>query len=239
MIAFYQLLYLCALNFRVMKSRLFFLVITTCFLSVVYGQAYESTIEYDKKKQNAYTIEYPYSAEALENAIVSKIEKMGYKGKEEKGLFNKDKGFIVFKSAYITDISDNAMDYIVKVEQKSRKDKNTSVLYMIVNKDGDDASKTFEASDVRKVKSFLENLQPDVEAANLELQIKDQEDMVAKAEKKLKNLKDDQESMEKKIKGLQDDLKKNAKDQDDAQKDIENQRAALEGLKAKRKKTDQ
>ena len=45
--------------------------------------------------------------------------------------------------------------------------------------------------------------------------------------------------MEKKIKGLQDDLKKNAKDQDDAQKDIENQRAALEGLKAKRKTTDQ
>ncbi len=57
----------------------------------------------------------------------------------------------------------------------------------------------------------MNNLQPDVEASNLELQIKDQEDVVAKAEKKLKNLKDDQESMEKKIKDLQDDLKKNTK----------------------------
>ncbi|HVT84059.1 MAG TPA: hypothetical protein VHD35_02610 [Chitinophagaceae bacterium] len=222
-----------------MKRRLLFLVITTCFFSVVYGQAYESTIEYDKKKQNAYTIEYPYTAEALENAIVSKIEKMGYKGKEEKGLFNRDKGFIVFKSAHITDISDNALDYIIKVEQKNRKDKNIAILYMIVNKDGDDASKTFEASDIRNVKNFLENLQPDVEAANLELQIKAQEDVVAKAEKKLKNLKDDQESMEKKIKELQDDLKKNAKDQDNAQKDIDNQKAALETLKAKRKTNDQ
>src|SRR5574338_604579 len=74
------------LKFWVMKKRLLFLIMTSCFLSVTYGQAYESTIEYNKKKQNAYAIEYPYPAEALENAIVSKIEKMGYKGKEEKGL---------------------------------------------------------------------------------------------------------------------------------------------------------
>lgn len=222
-----------------MIRGLLFLVVTTCFLSVVYSQAYESTIEYDKKKQNAYTIDYPYPAEALENAIVSKIEKMGAKGKTEKGLFNRDKGFIVFKSARISDISDNAMDYIIKVEQKSRKDKDASVLYMLVNKEGEDASKTFESSDVSRVKNFLESLQPDVEAANLELQIKAQGDVVAKAEKKLKNLKDDQGSMEKKIKNLQDDLKKNAKNQEDAQKDIENQKVLLENLKGKRKSNDQ
>lgn len=218
-----------------MKRGIFLLMITACFFSVVYGQAYESTIDYNKKKQNAYTIDYPYSSEALENAIVAKIENMGYKGKTEKGLFNRDKGFIVFKSAYINDISDKAMDYIVKVEQKSRKDKNSSTLYMIVNKDGMDASPSFDSDEVKKVKSFLENLQPDVEAANLELQINDQADVVAKAEKKLKNLKDDQASMEKKIKNLQDDLQKNAKDQEAAQKDIETQKVSLDGLKGKRK----
>lgn len=212
------------------------MLLMATFVGVVsYSQAYESSIEYNKKKQNAYTIDYSYPAEALENAIVSKIEGMGYKGKTEKGLFNKDKGFIVFKSAFINDISDQAMDYIVKVEQKSRKDKNTSVLYMIVDKDGMDASPTFDSDVVRKIKNFLESLQPDVEAANLELQINDQQDVVTKAEKKLKNLKDDQASMEKKIKNLQDDLKKNGKDQEDAQKDIENQKVALEALKGKRK----
>lgn len=218
-----------------MKKAILFLLMNVAYFSFVYGQTYESTVEYDKKKQNAYTIEFHYPAAAVENAIVSKIEKMGYKGKEEKGLFNKDKGFIVFKSAFITDISDNAMDYIVKVDQKSRKEKDASILYFVVNKDGDDASKSFDADGVRKIKDFLNSLEPDVEAANLELQIKDQEDVVAKAEKKLKNLKDDQESMEKKIQNLQDDLKKNAQDQDAAQKDIENQRVALETLKAKRK----
>ncbi|MBS1620118.1 MAG: hypothetical protein JST10_04540 [Bacteroidetes bacterium] len=218
-----------------MKKGLFFLVMATIFGSVSYSQAYESTLEYNKRKQNAYTIDYPYPTEALENAIVSKIEKMGNNAKTQKGLFNRDKGFIVFKSASISDISDNAMDYIVKVEQKSRKDKGNSVLYMIINKDGVDVSSSFDPDEVRKIKEFLENLQPDVEAANLELQIKDQEEVVAKAEKKLKNLKDDQSSMEKKIKNLQDDLKKNAKDQEDAQKDIENQKVSLESLKGKRR----
>lgn len=218
-----------------MKKGILLLLMATFVGVVSYSQAYESSIEYNKKKQNAYTIDYSYPAEALENAIVSKIEGMGYKGKTEKGLFNKDKGFIVFKSAFINNISDQAMDYIVKVEQKSRKDKNTSVLYMIVDKDGMDASPTFDSDVVRKIKNFLESLQPDVEAANLELQINDQQDVVTKAEKKLKNLKDDQASMEKKIKNLQDDLKKNGKDQEDAQKDIENQKVALEALKGKRK----
>jgi peptidoglycan hydrolase CwlO-like protein len=76
---------------------------------------------------------------------------------------------------------------------------------------------------------------PQVEAFNLELQIKDQEEMVAKAEKKLKNLQGDQESIEKKIKKLQDDLKGNAKDQQDQQKEIEKQRQTLDAVKAKRK----
>jgi len=217
-----------------MRKFILFVVANITILAVASAQSYEGNIDYDKKKQQAYIIEFPYSAEAVENAIVSKIEKLGYKGKEEKGLFNKDKGFIVFKSAFITDINDKSMDYIIKVEQKSKKDKNSSLLYLVVNKDGDDASKSFDASDVGRVKGFLNNLQPDVEAANLELQIKDQEDAVAKAEKKLKNLKDDQDSMEKKIRNLQDDLKKNAKDQDDAQKDIDNQKMTLEVLKGKR-----
>ena len=78
-------------------------------------------------------------------------------------------------------------------------------------------------------------LAPDVDAFNLEVQIKDQENTVSKAEKKLKDLQDDQESMEKKIKKLQDDLKENAKDQQNQQKEIEKQKQALESLRAKRK----
>jgi hypothetical protein len=205
--------------------------------TAAFAQAYEGSIEYDKKKQQAFVIDYPYSVEAVENAVTQKMNKMGYKGKEEKGLFNKDKGFLVYKGAYVTDISSNSMDYIIKVEQKSRKEKDASTLYLVINKNSDNAMNTFNAEDVGRTKDFLNKLLPDVEAAHLELQIKDQEDVVAKAEKKLKGLQDDRDDMEKKIKKLQDDIKDNLKDQDNTQKEIENQQKALEALKSKRTAT--
>ncbi|MBL7744124.1 MAG: hypothetical protein JNN00_11665 [Chitinophagaceae bacterium] len=218
-----------------MKRVLLSLLIVSFFSTVVFSQAYEGTIEYTKKKQQAFVIDYPYPPEAAENAIIKKMEDLGYKGKEEKGLFNKDKGFRVYKGAFITDIMSSSMDYAFKVEAKGRKDKDQSVVYLIIMKDGENAKAAFEAADTDKAKAFLNNLQPYMEAANLELQISNQDEVVVKAEKKLKDLKDDQADMEKKIKKLQEDLKDNAKDQDNQQKEIEAQKQALEALKSKRK----
>ncbi len=192
------------------------------------GQAYEGTIKYDKKTQRAIVIDYPYPPEAVENAIIDKMAKLGYKVKEEKGLFNGDKGFLVFKSAYVTDISDEAMDYIVKVERKSRKASDESTMYMIVSKGDQNAIDKLGAEGITRGKSFLNNMQPDVESANLEIQIKDQTEVVMKAEKKLKDLQDDQATLEKK-------LRDNKKDQENTEKDIEAQKKALENLQSKRK----
>ncbi len=207
---------------------------TLFFSAAVFAQAYYSKVEYNKKKQDAFAIDYTYSPEAVENAIVTKMEKLGYRTKEEKGLFNKDKGFRIYKNAFISEISENSMDYILKVERKSRRDKDEAVLYLLLQKDGNNARATFNASDEERVKVFLNNLLPEVEAADLELQIKAQEDVVARAEKKLKSLEDDKTDMEKKIKKLEDDIKKNIKDQEDTQKDIENQKQNLENLRSKR-----
>jgi hypothetical protein len=120
------------------------------------------------------------------------------------------------------------MDYIIKVERKSRKEKDEAVLYMIMNKNGENAMATMEAEAVGQAKVFLNNMIPDIEAANLELQIKDQEEIVAKAEKKLNGLRDDQVSLEKK-------LRENKADQEATQKDIEAQKQALGTLIGKRK----
>ena len=209
--------------------------IVLLFSVAAFSQAYEGNVEYNKKKQQAIQIDFSYSQEAVENAIVQKIEKMGYKAKAEKGMFNKDKGFIVFKNAFVTDISDNSMDYIIKVDRKSRKEKDETTLYLIMNKGDVNALTEMDAMAVGKAKSFLNNLLPEIEEADLELQIKAQDETVVKAEKKYKNLQDDQQSLEKKIKGLQSDLEKNIKDQENQQKEIENQKTALELLRGKRK----
>jgi hypothetical protein len=211
------------------------LLIAACFyIGPAFSQAYESSISYNKKKQKAIVLECGYPEEAAENAIIEKLKGLGNKSREEKGMFNGDKGFIVFRNAYVTDISDKDMDFIVKVERKSRKEKDMTNVYLVITKNGENMLASGETY-VEHAKEFLNKLLPDIEVANLELNIKSQENEVTKAEKKFKDLQDDQSSMEKKIKDLQDDLKKNAKNQEEQQKEIGNQRGLLDVLKGKRK----
>jgi hypothetical protein len=210
-------------------KRIYTLIgIILLFSVAAFSQAYEGNIEYNKKKQQAIQIDYSYSQEAVENAIVQKIEKMGYKAKAEKGMFNKDKGFIVFKNAFVTDISDNSMDYIIKVDRKSRKEKDETTLYLIMSKADVNALTEMDAMAVGKAKSFLNNLLPEIEEADLELQIKTQDETVVKSEKKFKDMQDEKASLEKKLKKLDEDII-------NQQKQIENGRTALEGLRGKRK----
>ena len=205
-------------------SLLFF-----CFISLsVLGQSYEGTIQYDKKKQTAFIIEYVYPPEAVQNAFVQKMENAGFKAKEEKGILNKDKGFLVFKNAYVTDISEERMDYIIRVERKSRKESDEAVFYLVMVKGDGNAIDKMRPKEIDRAKSFLNNMLPDIEAANLELQLKVQEEVVAKGEKKLKGLRDDQVSLEAK-------LQQNKTDQETTQKDIEAQKQALGVLIGKRK----
>jgi hypothetical protein len=194
-----------------------------------FAQAYENSIQYDKKKQLGLAIEYSYSSEAVENAIVQKLSKMGYKAKEEKGILNKDKGFLVYKNIYITDISKDRMDYMIKVERKSRKESDEAVLYMIMMKGDKNAFVTMESYDVGNAKAFLNDMLPDIEAANLELQIKAQEEVVTKAEKKLSGLQKDKLELEEK-------MATNIRTQEETVKDIEAQKQNLELLRGKRKK---
>lgn len=211
-----------------MKKYILLLTVFLAGASLVFSQAYETKVDYGKKKQEAFAMDYAYPQEAVENAVVKKIEDMGFKSKTEKGLFNRDKGFILFKQTLISDISDTRMDYIIKVERKSRKEKDEATLSMIVQNGGSNALSSMDAYTVGKVKAFLANLLPEIEEANLELQIKAQEETVAKAEKKYKDLQDTKSDLEKK-------LKKTTEDIASQEKEITSLRAALDELKGKRR----
>lgn len=208
------------------KTGLILLGLLMTFISI--GQSYEATIQYDKKKQQAIAIDFVYQPQAVENAIVQKLAKMGYKPKEEKGILNRDKGFLVFKNIFITDILSDRMDYLIKVERKSRKETDESIMYLVMLKDDKNALGLMDAADAGRAKSFLNNLLPEVEAADLELQIIAQQEVVAKAEKKLRDLKEEQTSLERKIAD-------NKTNQDNTQKDIESQKQALGVLEGKRR----
>lgn len=217
-----------------MKKMIFTAVfVFTC--SFLIGQAREGKIGYNKENQPCLVMEYNFPPEAVENGFINKMDKLGYKGKEEKGMFNKDRGFRVYKDARISEISNNKMDYIINVEQKSKKEEDETILYFLINRNGDNALSKLNSGELGKAKSFLYNLLPDIEAANLELKISGQEEILSKAEKKMKTLQDDKEDMEKKIQKLQDDLKENEKEQEKQKEEVENQKKTLENLRDKRK----
>ena len=219
---------------KLMRKFIFcILSIAACQLSS--AQAHEEKIDYAKKTWSCLAMDYSFSPEAVENGIVAKMDKLGYKGKEEKGIFNKDKGFKVYKNALIPDISASRYDYFIKVEKKSRRDDEAAVAYLLIQKDGNDILAKLNAKELEYVKSFLSGIMPDIETSDLGIKIAAQEEVVSKAEKKLKSLQTDKEDIEKKIKKLQDDITENLKNQDSQQKEIDNQKKTLEVLRAKRK----
>jgi hypothetical protein len=207
------------------------LIITIIFIFFLFctgkAQSYEGTVDYQKKGEKAIIIEFPYPASVVEDAIVDKFEKLGFKKKESKG-------FLVYKNIILPDISSEPADYMIRVDKKSRKEKDESIVYLMVSRN--DQNIISDSDEINSsAKTFLNNLSPDVEAHNLDVQISDQDAIVTKAQKKLKDLRDDKDNMEKKIKKLQDDLEKNTKEQDNQQNEIDKQRQILETLKAKRK----
>jgi hypothetical protein len=218
-----------SLNKITRMRKAIFLAFCVCLASLSFSQAYEDKVQYDKKKQQAIAIEYGFPPKAVENAIVRKFAKLGYKPKEEKGIFNPDKGFIEFRNAYVTDISRDRMDYIFSIERKSRKERDETVVHMIMYRNEANALDKMEAPSVGHAKEFLNLMLPGIEAEYLELQILDQEDKISKAEKKLRGLQDEKLDLEKKIAD-------NIKSQDDTIKDIDDQKKNLETLKGLRKK---
>ena len=207
------------------------LILFTIFLSVsflVKGQAHEGSVEYNKGKQACIVMEYNYPPEAVENAMRAKLLKLGYGGKEEKGMFNKDKGFRVYKETTVGEISPNKYDYAINIERKSHKEADETIVSLVIFKDDANALSKLSSDELEKVKSFLNNLLPEVEASNLEILIGAQILSLEKADKKLKTLQDEN-------KKLHEVLEKNIKDQELQKKEIENQNKSLDALKGRRK----
>jgi hypothetical protein len=201
------------------------------------AQVIEDKIEYNRENQACLMMGYNFPPEAVENGVIARLKKLGYTGKGERGLFNKDKGFRVYKNSLIADISVSRYDYIINVVRRSRKESDEAELYFIIMKDDQNALSRLNTDELGKAKAFLINLLPDIEAENLELQILAQEETLNKAEKKLKGLQNDKEDMEKRLSKLQENISDNVKEQERQTSEIENQRKALEALIGKRKKS--
>ena len=78
-----------------MKQIIIPIIFISLFASAGKAQSYEGTVDYQKKDEKAIIIEFPYPPSVVEDAIIDKLEKLGFKKKESKG-------FLVYKNIVLS-----------------------------------------------------------------------------------------------------------------------------------------
>jgi hypothetical protein len=209
------------------------LLVTLFSLSVFIAQsqieAREGKLSIKKSEKNTAVIELPYPPEVVEEAIRKQFALSGIKP-------DKSNGFQVFRAVKLEEFDDELSDLYFKVDRKSKKEKNVSVVNLIVAKRGEDiAAKSVDnaytgSGGIR----FLNNITPSVESHNLNVEIEKQDEVVKKSEKKLEQLQEEQLEMEKKIKKMQEKLEENKKNQEKQAEEIINQKKAQDALKSRK-----
>lgn len=194
-----------------------------------FAQARNATADYNKTMQPAVEIEIPFPEKTVMKSLVDKLEKKGYKGKE-------NKGYIVFRGVNMAEIGPDTYDLYFKTDRKSKKEKDITILTMLVSTGyekfitPDQDEKVLDNS-----KIFLNSQTELATAYDLEMQIKEQEDATGKAEKKLASLVEDGQDLVKKKEKLEKEIEENLKKQEEQKLELEKQTQIFNTLKAKRK----
>jgi hypothetical protein len=218
-----------------MQNNLHMKKITTAvaFLALSYfasAQAVETQADINKTKQAAGMVEYVIDAGMAEDILAEDLKSKGFgKGKSTKG-------FKVYQGINFNEISADKIDLYIKAEKKSKKEKDKTIITMLVSKGYDNfVNATNDPKAMTAVLTYLNNLKPKLDLGNLDALIAEQQEVFNKAEKKQGNYVDDLNDLEKKKRNIEDDITKKKADIEAQKAEVEKQRLALEALKLKRK----
>jgi len=209
-----------------------------CFLTgTAFAQSVPTTITLNKQPQPGLQLEIPDNTDMAEGTLLAKLKETGYKPETTGSMFWKSKkqdGFYVFQGVQLPDLNNQKLDLYFKIERKSKQEKNQSMMSMLVSKGYDNfVSATSDSATFMAASNFLNGFLANTASFSLQQQIEAQEKAVKNAEKKLEDYQDDDRSIQKKITQLQADAVAKRTDIENQAKEIVNQRAMLEALKAK------
>lgn len=199
------------------------------FTLFAFAQAYTASVDYQKIPRLAVVLDMPFKEKVTRDAIEDRLKQKGYKGKEQKG-------YIVYKGVMDEKLGTEPLDLYFQVDKKSRRDNDNSVITLLVSK-GVDAFIT-EANDaalIEKVKIYLHDYKAVVDAYDLELRIKEQEEALKDAERKNTKLVDRGVDLEKEKKNIERKIEENKTEQSNQKIEVEKQKQILEKLKLTRK----
>lgn len=209
-------------------KKLFYSLALLIAAGSVYAQARVTTAEFQKTTQPAVELDMPYPENVVYKAIEEKMQKMGYKGKE-------NKGYVMYSGVRLPEFGNETYDLYVKAKSKGKKDKNSTTVTLLVSSGYEKFLGDSEYDRVvTDAKQYLTNQLPAVSAYDLELQIGEQSSATKKAEQKLEKLVNESADLAKKKEKIEKDIEENKRKQDEQRVEIENQRKIEETLKGKR-----
>jgi len=208
-------------------------ILSFCLLvlvSIAYGQAQEGAVSFKKRQQPAAVIELPYAPSIVMAALNDHLSKKG------RSKTTDLKGFTTYRNtAPVGNDSANA-DLYFKVERKSRQDKATSIVSLLLTMPTEGTEMVNQQHlNMDEAKAYLDELAPAIEAYNLELQIKDQNGAVTTAETRYKNLTNEGADLQKRKEELDRKIHNNKMEQQTQLNEIELQKQKLATKVSERK----
>lgn len=211
-----------------MKKMISLVVMMVVYTST-HAQSYTGTADYKKMSRQAIFNEVPFTDKVTEAAIKDSLEKLGYKPKESKG-------FMVYKGVNLASLAKEPLDIYIAVERKSRKEKEVSVITMLLSRGEDNfITQGADAGIIDNARSFLNGFTNYIDTYYLEQQISEMEETRIAYEKKTAGLASDAEDLQKKKKKIEKDIEDNIKEQADHKDVAEKHMQNMEALKSKRK----
>ena len=192
--------------------------------------ATEGKVEHTKGDKVAAIIELPYPTDEVEAAIKDYLARRGAKSE-------KAKGFHTFRGVKLYENDTEVSDLHFKVERKSRRESNITVVYLLVGRPSENVGLrgTTDHHKLDEAKLWLNRVVPVVDAHHLEVQINEQVEILKKADKKMQGLVEDSVSLTEKIKALQTKFDTNRIDQQKQVEEVARQREILEAMRQRRK----
>jgi hypothetical protein len=209
------------------KTILFFSITLVSVFS--YGQARQGVVEYQNKLHSAAVIELPYSPSVVDAAMNDYLSRKG------KSRTNEVKGFATFRNTRPVQTDSVNADLYFKTERKSKKEKEVTVLSLLVMPTDEQTPGNLHYLNMDDSKNYLNDLAVEIDAYNLELTIKDQNDVVIRAEAKYKTLLNDGDELEVKRTAIDKKIMDNKIEQQQQLKEIANQKQRLSQWAAERK----
>jgi hypothetical protein len=210
------------------------ILLSVCLMAsvaVAFAQAREGAIEVQKKMQPAAIIELAYPTDVINAALNDYLSKKG----KSKGT--DIKGFTTYRNTQQLQGENANADLYFRIVRKSRQEKQISTVYLLLTPPEETSAtgQPLHHLNMDEAKTYLNELVSTIEAYNLELQIKEQNKLVASSEAKQKNLLSDGEDLVKKKAAVEQKIADNKLQQQSQELEVQNQKQKLAALVSQRK----